>query len=191
MGRVIFDMSMSLDGFVTGADQTREEPLGVGGERLHDWAMSEDPAGREQLDKALGRLGAFVVGRRTYDDSLPWWGPDGPSGKARMPVIVVTHELPAESPENGVYTFVTDGIESALEQAKAAGADKDVAIMGGPDVGNQYIAAGLVDEVGIHLVPVLFGSGTRMFADLSKHVELELVETIDTPAATHLRYRVA
>ena len=189
--QVIFDMSMSLDGFVTASQQTAEEPLGKGGERLHEWAMSDDPARREQLDQAFARLGAFVAGRRTYDHSVPFWGPDGPTGKARQQVFVVTHEAPAESPENGVYTFVTDGLESALEQAKAAAGDKDVAIMGGPDVARQYLAAGLVDEIGVHVVPVMLGSGTRMFADLGKHVELELIEAIDTPAATHLRYRVA
>jgi dihydrofolate reductase len=187
--QVIYDMSMSLDGFVTASDQTAEEPLGRGGERLHEWAMADD-ASREPLERAVDRLGAFVAGRRTYDHSVPFWGPDGPTGTRRQQVFVFTHEAPAESPENGVYTFVTDGLESALEQAKAAAGDKDVAIMGGPDVGTQYLAAGLVDEVGVHVVPVLFGCGTRMFGDLGAHLELELIEAIDTPAATHLRYRV-
>jgi dihydrofolate reductase len=188
--KVIFDMSVSLDGFVTASQQTAEEPLGKGGERLHDWAMG-DEANRELLGRGFVRLGAFVAGRRTYDHSVPFWGPDGPTGKARRQVFVVTHEAPAESPEDGVYTFVTDGLESALEQAKAAAGDKDVAIMGGPDIGNQYLAAGLVDEIGLHVVPVLFGSGTRMFGGLAKHLELEPVEVLHTPAATHLRYRVA
>ena len=188
--QVIFDMSMSLDGFVTASHQTAEEPLGKGGERLHDWAEG-DEANRELLGRGLERLGAFVAGRRTYDHSVPVWGPDGPTGKARQPLFVVTHEAPAESPENGVYTFVTDGLESALEQAKAAAGDKDVAIMGGPDVARQYLAAGLVDEIGVHVVPVLFGSGTRMFGDLGEHLELELIDAMETPAATHLRYRVA
>jgi dihydrofolate reductase len=188
---VIFDMSMSLDGFVTAKDQTAEEPLGKGGERLHEWAFADDPASRELIERSFGAIGSFICGRRTYDHSIPFWDADGPSGQARLPVFVVTHEPPAASPENGVYTFVADGLERALEQAKAAAGDKTVAIMGGPDVARQYLAAGLVDEVGIHVVPVLFGGGTPMFADLGRQLELELIEAVETPAATHLRYRVA
>jgi dihydrofolate reductase len=135
--------------------------------------------------------GAAIAGRNTYDDSLPWWGADGASGEARRPLFVVTHEAPTESPEGGVYTFVTDGIESALEQAKAASGGKVVTVMGGASIGQQYIAAGLIDEISIHLVPVLFGSGTRMFEHLSgEHVQLEPIEVIETSAATHLRFRI-
>jgi dihydrofolate reductase len=106
-------------------------------------------------------------------------------------VFVVTHEAPDAVPEGGVYTFVTDGIESALEQAKAAAGDKNVAVMGGAEVGRQYIAAGLVDEIGVHLVPVLFEAGTRMFEHLGgEHIQLETIEVIETRAATHLRYRI-
>jgi dihydrofolate reductase len=106
-------------------------------------------------------------------------------------VFVVTHAEPEEAPEGGVYTFVTEGIESALEQAKAAAGDRDVALMGGADIGQQYIRAGLVDEISIHLVPVLLGSGTRMFEHLgSEHIQLESAGVIETPEATHLRFRV-
>jgi dihydrofolate reductase len=106
-------------------------------------------------------------------------------------VFVVTHEAPAESPEGGVYTFVTDGIESALEQAKAAAGDKNVGVMGGASIGQQYIAAGLVNEIQIHLVPVLFGSGTRMFDHLGDdHIRLESAGTVKTSAAIHMRFRV-
>jgi len=135
-------------------------------------------------------VGAVIAGRRTYDLSVPWWGADGPTGPARVPVFVVTHAEPEEVPEGGVYTFVTDGIERALEQAKAATNDKYVAVMDA-EIGQQYIRAGLVDEISIHLVPVLFGSGTRMFEHLgSKHIQLETVELIEAPEATHLRFRV-
>jgi dihydrofolate reductase len=107
-------------------------------------------------------------------------------------VFVVTHQAPETSPEGGVYTFVTDGIESALEQARAAAGDKVVVVMGGASIGQQYIAAGLVDEIQIHLAPVVFGSGTRMFENLGdRHISLEPIEVIDTPSATHLRYRIA
>jgi dihydrofolate reductase len=191
MGRSIFDISMSLDGFVTASDQTPEEPAGRGGAHLHDWAFGTDETSRRYFERAAEGLGAVICGRRTYDTSLPWWGADGPSGLARRPVFVVTHDAPADDPPGGVYRFVTDGIERALEQARAAAGDQDVCVMGGADLGRQYIAAGLLDEISIHLVPVLFGSGTRMFEDLHKgHVRLEVVDTLATPSATHLRYRI-
>lgn len=190
MGTVIFDTSMSLDGFMTAANQTAEQPMGEGGLRLMEWAMG-DERGRELLEGWVSNLGASIAGRRTYDTSVPWWGADGPSGSARRPLFVVTHEAPAESPEGGVYTFVTDGIESALKQAQAAAGEKDVTVMGGASIGRQYLAAGLVDEIQIHLVPVLFGDGTRMFDELGEgHLQLETIETIETPAAVHLRFRI-
>jgi dihydrofolate reductase len=106
-------------------------------------------------------------------------------------VFVVSHDEPEEIPADGVYTLVTDGIERALQEAKAAARDKNVVVMGGADIGQQYIRAGLVDEIQIHLVPVLFGSGTRMFEHLgSEHIQLETVEVIETAGATHLRFRV-
>jgi dihydrofolate reductase len=188
---VIFDISMSLDGFVTAANVRPEEPLGDGGQRLHEWAFGEDERNRELLEEAVNFVGAVIAGRRTYDLSVPWWGADGPAGPARVPVFVVTHAEPEDAPEGGVYTFVTDGIASALEQAKAAAGEKAVAVMGGADIGQQFIRAGLVDEISIHLVPVLFGSGTRMFESLGgEHIQLETAGVIETPEATHLRLRV-
>jgi dihydrofolate reductase len=151
MGKVVFDISMSLDGFI----------------------------------------GAVIAGRRTYDDSLPWWGADGPTGPARVPVFVLSHDVPADVPDGDVYTFVTGGIEPTLEQARAAAGDKDVTVMGGAETGRQFLEAGLVDEVTIHLVPVLFGDGTRMFEHLGDgQVRLENAGSTQTPAATHLRFRV-
>lgn len=188
---VVFDISMSIDGYVTASNQSAAEPMGEGGLVLHEWAFGEDEQNREYLAAAIGGLGAVIAGRRTYDDSVPWWGADGPSGPARRPVFVVTHRAPADSPDGGVYTFVTDGIENALRRAKAAAGDATVTVMGGASLGQQYIAAGLVDEIQIHLVPVLLGSGTRMFDNLKiDHIRLEPVEAIRTPAATHLRFRV-
>jgi dihydrofolate reductase len=193
MGKVIFDTSMSLDGFMTASNRRPEEPMGDGGQRLHEWAFGEDERDRELLEDAVEALGAVIAGRTTYDDSAPWWGADGPTGSARRPVFVVTHDAPAENPEaGGVYTFVTDGIESALEQAKAAAGEKIVTVMGGASIRQQYIAASLVDEISVHLVPVLFGSGTRMFEHLgSDHIQLEPIEVIGTRSATHLRFRIA
>jgi dihydrofolate reductase len=190
MTKVIFDISMSLDGFVTASNVRPEEPMGDGGQRLHEWAFGEDERNRELLAEAVDAVGAVIAGRRTYDISVPWWGADGPTGPARVPMFVVSNSEPEEVPEGGVYTFV-DGIERALEQAKAAAGDQDVAVMGGADIGQRYIRAGLVDEISIHFVPVLFGGGTRMFEHLgSEHIQLETAGVIETPAATHLRFRV-
>jgi dihydrofolate reductase len=164
---------------------------GDGGDVLHEWAFGKDERNRELLAKAVDAVGAVIAGRRTYDLSVPWWGANGPAGPARVPVFVVSNSEPKDVPEGGVYTFVTKGIESALEEAKAAAGDKDVAVMGGASVGQQYIRAGLVDEISIHLVPVLFGSGTRMFEHLgSEHIQLENARVIETPQATHLRFRI-
>jgi dihydrofolate reductase len=186
MSTVVFDTSMSLDGYMTAAGRTATEPLGPGGQRLMAWTSDTD-----YLEQKVATLGAVIAGRTTYDTSLAWWGSDGPSGSARRPVFVVTHNVPEHTTDDGVYQFVTDGIESALRQAQAAAGDRFVVVMGGADLGRQYLAAGLVDEIQIHLVPVLFGSGTPMFQPLDLgHVQLELVETIESPDAVHLRYRV-
>ena len=165
--------------------------MGEGGERLHEWAFGEDERNQQLMADALGSLGAVITGRKNYEDSLPWWGAAGPTGPARRPVFVVTHEAPKESPAGGVFTFVTGGIERALEQARAVAQDQEVTVMGGARLGRQYIEAGLVDEVSIHLVPVLFHDGLRMFENLNgDHIKLEPVKVIDTPSATHLRFRV-
>jgi dihydrofolate reductase len=191
VGKIIFDMSVSLDGFVTAADISTDEPLGAGGEVLHEWAIGADPADAEATAASAGRLGALIAGRRTYDASIRWWGADGPTGPRRLPLFVVTHRVPDDVPTDSVYTFVTDGPEAALEQARAAAGDADVAVMGGPDLGRQYLAQGLLDEIGVHVVPVLFGAGTRLFGDLvGAHVALEAVEVVPAPSATHLRYRI-
>jgi dihydrofolate reductase len=192
MGKVFFDISMSLDGFITGANRTPEQPLGDEGEHLHDWAFnSKDEYNRNLISQSVSTTGAVICGRRTYDDSLPFWGADGPTGATRLPVFVVTHKLPKEIREGGVYTFVTDGIESALQKAKKAAGDKHVSVMGGADIGQQYIKAGLVDELSIHLVPVLFGRGIEMFAHLGDtHIQLDPDQVIKTPEAIHLRFIV-
>ncbi|MBB5787351.1 dihydrofolate reductase family protein [Jiangella mangrovi] len=191
MNTLLLDISISLDGFITAGGQTAEEPLGRGGERLHEWAFGRGEGDREYTAESAGRLGALITGRKNYEDSLPWWGADGPTGPARRPLIVLTHEAPAESPENGVYTFVTTGIEDGLAQARAAAGGGVVAIMGGADVARQYLAAGLVDEISLHVVPVLFGDGVRLFGRTgAEHIELETLGVVRTEAATHVHYRV-
>lgn len=191
MSKVTLDISMSLDGYIRASNPSAEEPLGKGGEQLHEWAFGEDERNRDLLKGAISGLGASIAGRTTYDDSIEFWGADGPSGPARRPLFVVTHEPPSKVPEDSVYTFVTDGIHSALEQARTAAGDGDVAIMGGANVAQQYLAAGLVDEIAIHLVPVLFGAGTPLFQRVvQEHVQLEPIQVVNTSTATHLRYRV-
>jgi dihydrofolate reductase len=191
MGKVIFDTSMSLDGFMSGSNVRPEEPMGDDGERLHAWAFGSDERDQAILANGVAGTGAVVGGRRTYDLAIPWWRADEPTGPARLPVFVLSHDAPDDVPEGGVYTFV-EGIEAALDAAKAAAGDKGVTVMGGADVGRQFIRAGLVDELSIHLVPVLLGSGTRMFDDLGEeHIGLETVEVIEGAEATHPHFRVA
>ena len=190
MGKVIFDISMSLDGFMTAADQTAEEPMGKGGQRLTEWAFGSHERDRAILSDGIAGLGAVICGRRTYDTSLPWWGADGPTGSARVPVLVLTHGEPDDVPEGGVYRFV-DGIEPALDAARAAAGDGYVTVMGGAETGQQYLRAGLVDELSIHLVPVLLGDGTRMFENLGeRQIVMHNADAMQTPAATHLRFRL-
>jgi dihydrofolate reductase len=193
MGKVIYDISMSLDGFIAGANVRPEAGwagLGDGGERLHDWGFnSADPRNREIEEALLATTGAVIVGRTTYNLSIPNWGADGPTGAARVPTIVVSHSVPHDIPDGGVYTFV-DSVKAALETAKKAAGDKDVVLQGG-NLAQQFIALGLVDEFFIHLVPVLFGSGTRLIEELGgEHVQLETTEVIETKEAIHLRFRV-
>lgn len=192
MGKAVLVQSISLDGFTTAAKQTKEEPMGDGGLALVDWIMGdENDVNRQFLEKSISNLGAVICGRKTYDTSVPWWGANGPSGSARRPVFVVTHSVPKASPENGVYSFVTEGIEKALEQAQKVAGDKDISVMGGATVCQQFLNAGLLDDIQIHLVPVLFGSGTRLFDHLgSNHIKLESISVFETPSVTHLRYRV-
>ena len=189
MGKVIFDISMSLDGFITAANVRLEAGLGDGGEQLHDWGFnSVDPRNREIVAR-WATIGAVIVGRTTYNLSIPHWGADGPTGAARTPTVIVSHSVPQDIPDGGVYTFV-DSVEAALETAKKAAGDKDVVIQGG-NIAQQFLTRGLVDEIFIHLVPVLFGSGTRLIEDLDgEHVQLETAEVIETKEAIHLRFRV-
>jgi dihydrofolate reductase len=188
MGSVIYDKSASLDGFIAGANMRLEAGLGDDGERLHEWAF-EDQAGTEMLEREVERLGAVICGRRTYDMSIQYWGPDGPTGVARVPLFVLSHGVPDEVPEGGVYTFVDD-LEIALARAREIAGDRNISVMGA-DVGRQLMNAGAIDEISVHLVPVLFGSGTPMFGEgVDQHVTLQFVEVSESPHATHLRYRV-
>lgn len=203
MGKVTSDMSMSLDGFITGPNDSVEKPLGEGGERLHEWvyglaswrerhglAGGKNNTDAEVIHEAFKTVGAVVMGRRMFDVGEEPWGDDPPF---HTPVFVVTHRARAKLIKEGgtTFTFVTHGIESALEQAKAVAGDKDVSVAGGANIVQQFIKAGLLDELQIHLAPVLLGEGRRLFDDLgTEQTELERTRVIDSPSVTHLRFRL-
>jgi dihydrofolate reductase len=187
MALVISDMSMSLDGFVTGPNDSRENPFGDGAGTLHDWLFdAATDADRALLQEGLDGIGAVVMGRKSFDKCVDMWGPNGPLGGA--PCFVVTHNEPTES-YPAVYTFVTDGVASAIKQAKDAAGDKVVGLHGAT-VMQQCLPLGLVDEIYVHVVPLLIGGGTRLFDALGSAITLDRIDALVTPAATHLRYRV-
>jgi len=188
MSKVIVDITMSLDGFVTAPNDGPGNGLGDGGMVLHDWARSR----RTEADELLldnDTLGSCILGRRTFDIAEGAWGDDPPFGSAQ--VFVITHR-PHETLTRGITTFifVTDGMESALKKAQEAAGDKDVALMGA-NVSQQYLKAGLVDEMEIHVANVLLGAERPLFANIGEaQIKLKRIRMIPTPAATHLRYRV-
>ncbi len=190
MGKVTFDMSMSLDGYVTGANaRPPETGLGEGGERLHEWAFNSEDPRNQKIVEAAGNTGVVVCGRVTYNHSIFYWGADGPLGAARLPTIIVSHDVPNDVPENGVYHFVNT-IQTAHELAQKLAGDKEIGVAGG-NVAQQMIALGLIDEIRVHIVPMLFGTGTPLIDSLGgKHIQLELIETVETKEAVHLAYRV-
>ena len=212
MPKLRFDISMSLDGFIAGPNSGPDNGLGDGGDRLHEWAYGlaswrerhgleggATNADAEVLEESLGTAGAVLMGRRMFGAEAGPWGDDpteGPWGDDppfRMPVFVLTHHPRETLTKQGgtSFTFVTEGIEAALEQARAAAGDKDVVIGGGANVAQQYIAASLLDEMQISVVPMLLGGGIRLFDDLgTAPLELENTRVIGSPAVTHLRYRL-
>ena len=198
MGKVFLDITTSLDGFVAGPNDGPGLPLGAGGERLHEWAVrlaswraphglegGETNSSSEVMEEAL-QAGAIVVGKRMFDNAHGW----GENPPFHKPVFVLTHTEREPLAKDGgtTFTFVTDGIESAVEQARAAAGDKDVGIGGGASVAQQCLRAGLLDELQIHVAPLLLGGGVRLFEDVD--AELETIRVIDSPGVTHLRYRV-
>ncbi len=201
MGKVVLDMSISLDGIGAGPNPNEVDRMGAGGERLHEWhpfheAESDTTTGSPDASEVDGRVlrqlfastGAVVLGRRTFDLGLePWGGTPFP-----VPCFVLTHEARADLPTmNGTFAFVTDGIESAIRRAQIAAGDNDVLVMGGPMAAQAALRAGLVDEIFLHIVPVLLGAGSRLFEQLGPEaIELERIEEIASPQATHLRFRV-
>ena len=209
MSRVTCQISASLDGFVAGPNQSLENPLGEGGERLHEWAIATDAwrarhrreggehnADAEVVADVTQNVGAYIMGRKMFgggdgphDESWRgWWGEDPPF---HVPVFVLTHHAREPLPMEGgtTFTFVTDGIESALEQARAAAGERDVQIAGGATAVQQYLAAGLLDQLYLHTVPVILGAGERLL-DRVGDPALEVVDVVNGPGATHVKYRV-
>jgi dihydrofolate reductase len=202
MARVQLDITMSLDGFVAGPNDGPELPLGAGGERLHEWvyplASWREPHGleggetnssSEVLEESLQATGAIIVGKRMFDNA-GGWGDNPPFHK---PVFVLTHTAREPLARDGgtTFTFVTEGVKSAVEQAKAAAGDKNVSIGGGASIAQQCLRAGLLDELQIHVAPLLLGGGVRLFDDHGgEGIELEVTRVIESPGVTHLRYRV-
>ena len=213
MTKVICDITMSVDGYVAGPNQTLDQPLGRGGDQLHEWIVAtkafreahgmdggEDNADSRRLEEHIGSIGATIMGRRMFSggsgpweedpNAASWFGDEPPF---RQAVFVLTHhERDPEVKQGGTtYTFVTNGIESALELARAAAGDRDVQVSGGANVVQQYLAGGLLDELQVHVAPVLLGGGVRLFDQLGPDPpKLEQLSVVESPAAAHLRYRV-
>ena len=213
MGKVVAEISMSLDGYVSGPSPTLEQPLGEGGEQLHEWAVrlkswreahglpgGETGPDDELITESLRATGAVVMGRRMFsggqgpweNDSNAdgWWGDEPPFHK---PVFVLTHHArePLVMEGGTTFVFVTEGVESAIEDARAAAAEKDVLVAGGADAIDQTINAGLVDELQLHLAPLLLGAGARLFEGVAAELpRFEVTQALESQLVTHLRYRV-
>lgn len=202
MAQLIYDTSMSLDGFITGPNPRPGEPLGAGGDRLHEWMEGiadfryrydgpggEGSANAKVRDELHRRTGAILIGRTIFDVGQEPWGDDPPFA---MPMFVLTHRPQRTITKEGgtSYTFVSEGIGAALEQARAVAGDRDVLIVGGANIARQYLDAGLLEELEIHIVPVLLGGGVRLFEG-TEQVMLEPTRTIGSTDVTHARYRVS
>jgi dihydrofolate reductase len=211
MGKVRANISISLDGYVAGPNQSVENPLGEGGEQLHEWMFGlkawrephgeeggEVNASTEAMERMSANVGAYIMGRNMFgpirgewpDDSWKgWWGDDPPY---HAPVYVLTHHQrePVEMDGGTTFHFVTDGIESALAQAREAAGDQIVLVAGGASAIRQYLAAGLLDELDLHLNPVVLGGGERLLEGLDSGVRLEQLRAVEAPGVAHLRYRV-
>ena len=204
MSKVVLELSMSLDGFIAGPNDGPENGLGDGGDSLFKWYSSGDTefplpgtdmvfkisrASAELLQETWPTIGASVTGRRTFDITGGWGG--NPPGGVDAKYFVVTHTVPQEWVRPGSpFTFVTDGVESAIEKAKQAAGDKNVDLMGA-SIAQQCLKAGLLDEIQIDLAPVLLGGGVRLFDHLGNApIELERIKVVEAPGVTHLRFRV-
>jgi dihydrofolate reductase len=210
MSKVRVHISVSVDGYVAGPNQSLENPLGEGGEDLHEWVVAlkawreshgleggEVNASTPVVEEWLANVGAEIMGRGKFGggpgpwgDDLwrGWWGEEPPF---HMPVFVLTHhEREPLTLSDTTFTFVTDGIESALDHARTGAAGKDVVIGGGADVINQSLTAGLVDDLELHIVPLVLGGGARLFDGVGPDLELVQLRAVEAPGVTHVKYRV-
>jgi len=209
MSKVTCQISISLDGFVAGRNQSLENPIGEGGLRLHEWVFTTASwreqqgltGGERSVDSDVAHevaqnVGAYIMGRKMFGGGegpwdrnwKGWWGDDPPY---HAPVFVLTHHARAALPMQGgtTFTFVTSGVRSALDQARAAAGDKDIVIAGGAHAIQQFIEAGVLDELYLHIVPVVLGAGERLLENVGDP-KLELVKVIASPAVTHVKYRI-
>jgi dihydrofolate reductase len=210
MSKLRFRISMSLDGFVAGPDQSLANPIGVGGMRLHQWVFplkawramhglegGEANESNRVVEESLANIGATIMGRNMFggqpgpwDPEKPWNGWWGDNPPFHHPVFVLTHHPrePLVLEGGTTFTFVPEGIETALAKARRAALGKDISLAGGAHAAREYLAAGLVDEMEIHLAPVLLGSGERLFEGIDELRGLELVRTVAAPNVTHLKF---
>ena len=210
MGKVTCQISISLDGFVAGPNQSLENPIGEGGMRLHNWVFATaswrrqqgeegglDGVDSEVADEVVRGIGAYIMGRKMFgggsgpwdEEWKGWWGDEPPY---HTQVFVLTHHprRPLSMKGGTTFQFVTDGMASALKQARVAAGDQDVAIAGGASTVRQYLAAGALDELYLHIVPVIVGAGERLLEDVGDPV-LEPIKVAASPAVTHIKYRIA
>ncbi len=195
MSDVTCDLAVSVDGFVAGPRQSMDDPIGVGGMRLHEWHFDPQGEDRRIVDEWQSGVGAYVMGRNMFGpgrgewdlDWTGWWGEEPPYG---VPVFVLTYH-PRASVEVGATTFhfVTDGVEAAVARARDAAGTRNVAVAGGASTVNQCLAAGLVDQLHLHVVPITLGEGERLF-DGVPPLDLEPVQVVGSPGVTHVKYRV-
>lgn len=188
MTKIFIDITMSLDGFIAGPDISAENPMGKGGLRLHDWMFGvQTDADKKIGSEQMQNTGAVIIGRRMYETAIS--GPWGNENPFAAPVFVLTEAAPEQIIDG--FTYVSDGIESALAQAKKVAADKNIWITGA-NVSQQFLKAGHVDELHIHIAPVLFTKGTKLFENIGdQHIELKALSCEQTPGATHIVYKVS
>ena len=198
MSKVTCQIAISLDGYAAGPDQSEDDPLGVGGMRLHEWHLASEPhpVDAEVTAGLLDGNGAYVMGRNMFGpirgawegDWRGWWGEDPPY---HTPVYVLTHHPrePLEMEGGTTFHFVTEGVEVALERAREAAGERNVCIGGGASTVNQVLAAGQLDELYLHIAPIVLGAGERLFVDVGDPA-FEVLDAVTSPAATHIRYRV-
>jgi dihydrofolate reductase len=193
MGKFILDLSMSLDGFIAGPKDDDQPDRELGGlDILHDWRFGSQSATQAEAYEVekFKSMGAGIVGRRMLDLGI---GPWGENPTFHMPIFVLSHETrePINKQGGTTYTFVTEGIESTLQQAQEVAGGKDIMLLGGANAAQQYLKAGLLDEIHLHLVPVLLGEGIRLFENIgTQPINLEQMSVIEEPGVTHLQFRV-